>query len=64
MSNAYEIRVHGVASVRLLESLCTDLDLKADTVLHGVMKDQAALHGLLARIRDINLEIVDLRQVS
>jgi hypothetical protein len=64
MSSVYEVRVHGVASVRLVESLCADLDVKADTVLHGVIEDQAALQGLLARISDIGLEIVHVRQVS
>ena len=60
MSSAYEVRVHGIASVRLLESLCADVDMQADTVLHGVIQDQAALHGLLARISDLGLEIIDV----
>jgi hypothetical protein len=64
MSTAYEVRVHGVASARLVESLCADVDMSADTILHGIIEDQAALHGLLARIRDIGLEIADVRQVS
>ena len=63
MSNGYEVRVHGVASERVLESLCADLDISADTVLYGHIEDQAALHGLLARIRDIGLEIVDVRRL-
>ena len=64
MSSAFEVRLHGVASVRLLEPLWADLDIEADTVLHGIIEDQAALHGLLARIRDIGLEIIDVHQVS
>jgi hypothetical protein len=64
MSSAYEVRVRGPASVRLLESLCAEVDMQADTVLHGTIEDQAALHGLLDRIRDIGLEIVDIRQVT
>jgi hypothetical protein len=64
MPSVYEVRVHGVASARLVESLCAGLDVKADTVLHGVIEDQAALHGLLARISDIGLEIVNVQQLS
>ena len=60
---AYEVRLHGAASVRLLESLCADVDMNADTVLYGNVADQAALHGLLARISDLGLEIVDVRQL-
>jgi hypothetical protein len=56
--------VRGPASVRLVAPLCAGVDMEADTVLHGAIEDQAALHGLLDRIRDIGLEIVDIRQVS
>ena len=64
MSSRYEVRLHGAASVRLIDSLCLEVDMEADTILHGTINDQAALHGLLERIRDIGLEIVDIRQVS
>jgi hypothetical protein len=64
MGNVYEVRVHGVVSARLLESLCDDLVMRADTVVYGEVRDQAALHGLLARVRDSGLELVDVRQVS
>jgi hypothetical protein len=59
----YEVRLHGVVSARLLDTLCDDLDLRADTILAGEVRDQAALHGLLARIRDTGIELVDVRQV-
>ncbi len=62
--HTYEVRLRGVASASLIESLCVDLEIHADTVLHGEIEDQSALHGLLARIRDIGLEIVDVRQLS
>lgn len=64
MASTYEVRLHGATSVRVIESLCRDVDMEADTILHGTIQDQAALHGLLARIRDIGLVIVDIRQVS
>jgi hypothetical protein len=35
-----------------------------DTLVSGPVVDQAALHGLLARIRDLNLILVALEQVD
>lgn len=64
MSSSYEVRVRGEAPVRVLESLCADVDMEADTVLQAVVEDQATLHALLAQIRDIGLEIVHVHQVS
>jgi hypothetical protein len=60
--SVYEVRLHGIVSPRVLDSLCTELELRADTVLCGVSPDQAALHGLLARLSDLGLEMVDVRQ--
>lgn len=34
------------------------------TLLKGDLPDQASLFGLLARMRDLNIEIVELRQVK
>jgi hypothetical protein len=64
LSDAYEVRVNGDASVVALESLCADVELEADTVLQAVVENQAALQLLLAHIRDLGLEIVHIRQVS
>ncbi len=36
----------------------------AETVLSGYVVDQAALHGLLAKIRDLNLPIIAVNRVS
>ncbi|MDH4258405.1 MAG: hypothetical protein OEY25_01470 [Candidatus Aminicenantes bacterium] len=34
------------------------------TVLEGPVKDQAALHGLLARVRDLNLILISVERVE
>jgi hypothetical protein len=34
------------------------------TVLRGPVVDQAALHGLLQRLRDVGLHLISLREVS
>ncbi len=34
------------------------------TILQGSLPDQAALHGTLARVRDLNLVLVGLRRIE
>ena len=36
---------------------------RGDTLLRGPLPDQAALYGLLNRLRDMNLKLVWVRQV-
>jgi hypothetical protein len=63
----YEIRLRG----RLDPSWSTwfnDLTVQptggGDTILSGLIVDQAALHGVLARIRDQALELLSLRRLD
>lgn len=35
----------------------------ADTILTGSVADQAALHGLLIRIRDLNLTLLSVKRI-
>ena len=60
----YEVRVLGRVGPPACQMLA-DFGVQvgpADTVLSGTL-DQAALHGLLARVRDLGLELVDVRRV-
>jgi hypothetical protein len=58
----YELRVRGTLS-SLAVSVFEEMDLRSDTLLSGVIQDQAALHGLLERIRDLGLELIEVHQV-
>ena len=46
------------------DGMCITHDANGDTALVGEVHDQAALHGLLARIRDLGLTLVALEARS
>jgi hypothetical protein len=61
----YEIRVVGRLSDSLLNAFA---GMRAsvepvETVLHGPVEDQAALHGLLNRIQSLGLELIEVRRL-
>jgi hypothetical protein len=58
---SYEIRVKGGLDGRWsawFEGLRVSSDQAGQTTIAGPVADQAALHGLLARIRDLGLEVL------
>jgi hypothetical protein len=62
----YEIRIVGHLSVTWktrFEGLCMRLDPGGETVLWGTL-DQAALHGVLIRIRDLGLKLISVNLVG
>lgn len=63
MPKIYEIRVKGHIDPRWSEWF-SDLEITAldgnETLLSGALADQAALHGLLNRIRDLNLTLISV----
>ena len=67
MSEMHEIRVQGRLDDRWvdwLEGLALTREDDGTTTLTGPLADQAALHGVLNTIRDLNLPIVSVRRVS
>ena len=63
----YRIRVRGVIDARWSEwfcgmAICPQAD--GDTLLTGPVRDQAALHGLLVKIRDLGLPLLSVERVG
>jgi hypothetical protein len=64
--NRYEIRVAGHIDQRRATALgCTELRLLPDggSQLVFVAADQAAFYGLMTRLRDAGIELVEVRRV-
>jgi hypothetical protein len=64
----YEIRVRGVLDSRWSDWF-DGLELTSDqaggeTRIAGPVADQAALHGLLAKIRDLGLPLLSVRRID
>jgi hypothetical protein len=63
----YEIRLKGRLSSRWaarFDGMTLSHNGDGTTVLHGPVVDQAALHGLLARVRDLGLPLLSVTQVE
>ena len=63
----YEIRVKGVLDrgwSAWFDGLEITSDERGQTTLAGPVADQAALHGLLAKIRDLGLELLEVRRTD
>lgn len=63
----YEIRLQGHLASRWadrLQGMSFAFNDDGTTTLTGPLIDQSALHGLLARIRDLGLPILSIRQLQ
>jgi hypothetical protein len=61
----YEIRVRGRVSSAVLatfDPLESDVE-RVETILHGPVRDQAELHGLLHRLQALGLELIEVRRL-
>ena len=69
ISNAkvYEIRLKGHLQARWakwFDGLTIRLEDNGDTLLTGPLVDQAALHGLLKKVRDLGLPLLSVNSVE
>ena len=64
MSFLYEIRIKGRVGEHIADALGLATVIEpADTVLRGPVADQEDLHGILARLQDMGLELIEIRQL-
>jgi hypothetical protein len=64
-SSYYEIRVSGVLPPEALldfDRLTASVE-PVETVLHGPIRDQAALNGLLARLEAFGVQVLEIRRL-
>jgi len=63
----YELRVQGVLDPRWsawFDGLQLTSDQAGRTTIAGPVADQAALHGLLTKIRDLGLPLLSVRRLD
>jgi len=63
----YEIRIEGRLGTRWtgwFDGLSVTTAEDGTTVLRGSVVDQAALHGLLQKLRDLGIPLVSLTQIQ
>jgi hypothetical protein len=61
----YEFRIRGRLSDTLLarfDMLESDVE-RIETVLHGPVRDQAELHGIIERVQSLGLELIEVRRL-
>lgn len=66
LNSRYEIRVKGILDGRWaawFEGLQVTSD-REETVISGPVADQAALHGLLTKVRDLGLFLISVRHLD
>jgi len=65
-SDYYEIQVEGHLGhswSRWFADMAIRHEESGDTVLCGALRDQAALHGVLMKIRDLGLPVVQVKRL-
>ena len=67
MASHYRITIQGTLDdswSAWFDGLALARDADGTTTLAGAVRDQAALHGLLARVRDLGLTLLAVERVS
>ena len=63
----YELRVKGLLDAswsEWMDGLAIEPQAHGETLLAGPIRDQAALHGLLNKIRDLGLLLVSVKRMG
>ena len=63
----YLIRIEGLVNLdwsALFEEVTVQHSGDGQTVLTGALPDQTALHGVLMRIRDLGLSLVEVKRIE
>jgi hypothetical protein len=65
VADNYEIRIKGRVGDSVLQAFegMTVTTEPVETILHGPISDQKALHELLAELQALGLELVELRRL-
>jgi hypothetical protein len=66
-SGLYEIRISGHLDARWtvwFDGLTLTPDQDGTTLIRGVISDQAALHGVLQKLRDAGLPLLSVTQID
>lgn len=63
----YQIRVRGhlgAGWADWFEGLTVTLEENGDTLLTGAIKDQATLHGLIKKVRDLGMPLISVIRIE
>ena len=66
-SEIYEIRIKGHLQERwaeLFENMTLTRQEDGTSMIYGHLRDQTALHGVLLKIRNMNLHLISVRKVE
>ena len=67
MADTYQIRVRGHLASRWTEwfdGLTIENQPNGEALICGPVTDQAALHGLLVKVRDLNLPLISVNRIE
>lgn len=67
MTQFYEIRVQGHLDkgwAEWFDGLSINHEANGETLLAGSLPDQAALHGVLNRLRDLSIQLISVNPIE